>query len=138
MIHLFSSSFPIVVKHSSFYLGAMNEADVLDTVESTFVIIFLMLSILSVKKFIKSLLLNYEGIFRSGDICLFVNIATVLNKNLGLFWLLSICLWIYSVLAAFIHCKKLSEENPFKMVDIVGRINIQYIYILIIQRSSKY
>ncbi len=30
----------------------------------------------------KSLLLNCEGIFRSGDICLFVNLATVLNKNL--------------------------------------------------------
>ncbi len=39
-----------------------------------------------IKKFIKSLLLNCEGIFRSGDICLFVNLATVLNKNLGLFW----------------------------------------------------
>ncbi len=70
----------------SFSLGAMNEAEVLDTVETTFVIVFLMLSILSVKKFIMSLLLNCEGIFRSGDICLFVNLATVLNKNLGLFW----------------------------------------------------
>ncbi len=49
-----------------------------------------MLSILSVKKFIKSLLLNCEGIFRSGDVWLFVNLATVLNKNLGLFWLLSV------------------------------------------------
>ncbi len=49
----------------------MNETEV-DAVESTFVIVFLMLSILSVKKFIKSLLLNCEGIFRSGDICLFV------------------------------------------------------------------
>ncbi len=67
-----------------FSLGAMNEAEVLDAVESTFVIVFLILSILSVKKFIKSLLLNCEGIFRSGDICLFVNLATVLNKNLGL------------------------------------------------------
>ncbi len=38
--------------------------------------------------FIKSLLFNCEGIFRLGDICLFVNLATVLNKNLGLFWLL--------------------------------------------------
>ncbi len=84
MITLFSSSCPIVVKHyCSISLGAMNEADVLDAVESTFVVVFLMLSILSVKKFIKSLLLNYEGIFRSGDICLFVNLATVLNKNLG-------------------------------------------------------
>ncbi len=40
-----------------------------------------MLSILSVKKFIKSLLLNCGEIFRLGDICLFVNLATVLNKN---------------------------------------------------------
>ncbi len=87
MITLFSSSCPIVGKHyCSIYLGAMNEADVLDAVESTFVVVFLILSILSVKKFIKSLLLNCEGIFRSGDICLFVNLATVLNKNLGLFW----------------------------------------------------
>ncbi len=72
--------------YCSFSLRAMNEAEVLDAVESTFVIVFLMLSILSVKKFIKSLLLSCEGIFRSGDICLFVNLATVLNKNLGLFW----------------------------------------------------
>ncbi len=36
------------------------------------------------KKCIKSLLLNCEGIFRSGDICLFVNLATELNKNLVL------------------------------------------------------
>ncbi len=66
----------------------MNEAEVLDAVESTFVIVFLifLISILSVKKFINSLLLNCEGIFRSGDSCLFVNLATVLNKNLGLFW----------------------------------------------------
>ncbi len=42
---LFSSSCPIVVKHCSFSLGAMNEAEVLDAVESTFVIVFLMLSI---------------------------------------------------------------------------------------------
>ncbi len=73
VISLFSSSCPIVVKHCSFSLGGMNEAEVLDAVESTFVIVFLMLSILSVKKFIKSLLLNCEGIFRSGNICLFVN-----------------------------------------------------------------
>ncbi len=59
----------------------MNEAEVLDAVESTLVIVFLMLSILSVKKFIKSLLLNCEGIFRSGDVWLFVNLATVLNKK---------------------------------------------------------
>ncbi len=85
VISLFSSSCPIVVKQLSFSLGAMNEAEVLDAVESTFVIVFL-ISILSVKKFIKSLLLNCEGIFRSGDICLFVNLAAVLNKNLGLFW----------------------------------------------------
>ncbi len=57
----------------------MNEAEVLDAVESTLVIVFLMLSILSVKKFIKSLLLNLEGIFRSGDVWLFVSLATVLN-----------------------------------------------------------
>ncbi len=55
VISLFSSSRPIVVKHCSFSLGAMNEAEVLDAVEPTFVIVFLMLSILSVKKFIKSL-----------------------------------------------------------------------------------
>ncbi len=61
----------------------MNEAEVLDEVESTFVIVGLMLSILSVKKFIKLLLLNCEGIFRSRDVLLFVNLATVLNKNLG-------------------------------------------------------
>ncbi len=86
VISLFSSSCPIVVKQCSISLGAMNEAGVLDAVESTFVIVFLILSILSVKKFIKSLLLNCEVIFRLGDICLFVNLATVLNKNLGLFW----------------------------------------------------
>ncbi len=85
VIRLFSSSCPIVVKHCSIYLGAMNEAEVLDAVESTFVIVFLMLSILSAKKFIKSLLLNCEGIFRSGEICLFVNLATVLKKNLDCF-----------------------------------------------------
>ncbi len=64
MIRLFSSSCPIVVKHCSFSLVAMNEVKVLDAVKSTFVIVFLMLSILSVKKFIKSLLLNCERIFR--------------------------------------------------------------------------
>ncbi len=87
-----------------FCLGAMNEAEVLDAVESTFVIVFLMLSILSVKKFIKSLLLHCEEIFRLGEICLFVNLVTVLNKNLGLFWLLSMSLRICSVLAAFRAC----------------------------------
>ncbi len=55
-------------------------------------------------KFIKSLLLSCEGIFRSGDICLFVNLATVLYKNIGLFWLLSMSLRICSVLAAFKAC----------------------------------
>ncbi len=45
VISLFSSSCPIVLKHCSFSLGAMNEAEVLDAVESTFVIVFLMLSI---------------------------------------------------------------------------------------------
>ncbi len=39
VISLFSSSCPIVVKHCSIYLGAMNEAEVLDAVESTFVIL---------------------------------------------------------------------------------------------------
>ncbi len=104
MISLFSSSCPIVEKHCSFSLGAVNEAKVLDAVESTLVIVFLMLSILSVKKFMKSLLLNCEGIFRSGDVWLFVNLATVLNKNLGLFWLLSMSLRICSVLAGFRAC----------------------------------
>ncbi len=41
VISLFSSSCPIVVKQCSFSLGVMNEADVLDAVESTFVIVFL-------------------------------------------------------------------------------------------------
>ncbi len=104
---LFSSSCPIVVKQCSFSFVAVNEAEVLDTVESTFVIVFLMLSIFSVKKFIKSLLLNCAGIFRSGDICLFVNLATVLNKNLGLFWSISMSLRICSFLASFRACLKL-------------------------------
>ncbi len=47
---LFSSSCPIVVKHCSFSFGAINEADVLDAVESTFVIVFLMLSIFFCKE----------------------------------------------------------------------------------------
>ncbi len=101
---LFSSSCPIVVKQCSFSLGAMNEAEVLDAVKSKFVIVFLMLSIFSVKKFIKTLLLNCEGIFRLGDICLIVNLATVLNKNLGLFLLLFMSSRICSVLAAFRAC----------------------------------
>ncbi len=94
----------MVVKHCSISLGAMNEAEVLDAVESTFVIVFLMLSILSVNQFLKSLLLNSEGIFRSGEISLFVHLATVLNKNLGLFWLISMSLRICSFLAAFGAC----------------------------------
>ncbi len=52
VISLFRSSCPIVVKHCSFSLGAMNEAEILDAVEYTCVILFLMLSILSVNKFI--------------------------------------------------------------------------------------
>ncbi len=40
VISLFSSSCPIVVNHGSFSLGAMNEAEVLDAVQSTFVIFF--------------------------------------------------------------------------------------------------
>ncbi len=111
VLSLYSSSCPIVVMHCSFSLGEMNEADVLDAVESTFIIVFLMLSILSVKKLIKSLLLNCEGIFRSDDVCLFVNLATVLNKNLGLFWLSSISLRICSVLAAFRACLLLREVD---------------------------
>ncbi len=62
-----------------------------------------MLSILSANILIKSLL-NCEGIFRLGGVWLFVNLATVLNKNLGLFWLLSMSLRICSVLAAFRAC----------------------------------
>ncbi len=65
VIPLFSSASPIVVKQCSFSLGAMNEAEVLDAVESIFVIVFPMLSLFSVNKFIKLLLLNCEGIFRS-------------------------------------------------------------------------
>ncbi len=60
VISLFRSSYPIVVKQCCFYLGAMNEAEVLDAVESTFVIVFLMLSIFSVNKCIMSLLLKCE------------------------------------------------------------------------------
>ncbi len=101
VISLFSSSCPIVVKHCSFSLGAMNEAEVLEAVESTFFIVIPMLSILSVNKFLKSILLNCEGIFRLGDICLYVNISILLNKNLRLFWLLSMSLRICSILAAF-------------------------------------
>ncbi len=94
MISLFSSSCPIVVKQCSFSLGAMNEAEVLDVV---------MLSILSVKKLINVSLLNCEGIFRSGDICLFVNLATVLNKT----WIVLVIIYKFVdmvVLAAFRAC----------------------------------
>ncbi len=45
VIHLFRSSCPIVVKHCSFSWGAMNEAELQDAVDSTFVIVFLMQSI---------------------------------------------------------------------------------------------
>ncbi len=48
----------------------MNETKLQDAVDSTFVIVFLMPSILSLKKFIKSLLLNCVEIFSSR---LFVN-----------------------------------------------------------------
>ncbi len=67
---VFSSSLvcPIVVKHCSFSLGAMNETELQDAVDSTFAIVFLILSILAVNKFIKSLLLNCEGIFSLGDV----------------------------------------------------------------------
>ncbi len=54
VISLFSSSCPIVVKQCSCSLGAMNEAEVLDAVESIFVIVFLMLSIFSIKIFMES------------------------------------------------------------------------------------
>ncbi len=40
VISLFSSSCPVVVKYCSIYYGAMNEAEVLDAVESTFVILY--------------------------------------------------------------------------------------------------
>ncbi len=40
VISLFSSSCPIAVKHCNFSLGAMNEAEVLDTVESIFLLYF--------------------------------------------------------------------------------------------------
>ncbi len=58
-----------------FSLGAMNEAEVLDCCRIYIcycisdVIYFFSKYIFSVKKFIKSLLLNCEGIFRSGEIC---------------------------------------------------------------------
>ncbi len=48
VISLFSSSCPIDVNHCSISLGAMNEAEELNAVEFTFVIVFLMLSILLV------------------------------------------------------------------------------------------
>ncbi len=52
VISLFSSSCPVVVKQN-FCVGAMNEAELHDAVDSTFVIVFQMLSNLLVKKFIK-------------------------------------------------------------------------------------
>ncbi len=58
----------MVVKHCSFSLGATNGTVLQDDVDLIFVIVFLMLSILSVKKFIQSLLLNCEGIFSLGDV----------------------------------------------------------------------
>ncbi len=54
VISLFGFSCSIDGKHCSFSLGAMNQAELQHAVDSTFVIVFLMLSILSVKKFIKS------------------------------------------------------------------------------------
>ncbi len=50
VISLFSLTCPIVVNQCSFSLVAMNEAEVLDTVQFTFVIVFLMLSIFSSKE----------------------------------------------------------------------------------------
>ncbi len=79
----------------------MNEAEILDVVESTFVIVFLMLSILSVKKFIIIKLRKYLDQLTSVYL---LNLATVLNKNLGLFWLLSRSLRICSVLADLRAC----------------------------------
>ncbi len=71
MIRLFSYSCPNAVKHCSISLGAMHfiwhKDELQDAVDSTFVIGFPMLSILSVKKCIKSLLLNCEGKFSLGD-----------------------------------------------------------------------
>ncbi len=86
VIRLFSSSCPIVVKHCSFSLGALNEAEVIDAVGSTFCYCISDIIYFISKEFIKSLLLNCEGIFSLGDICLLFNLATVLNRNLGLFW----------------------------------------------------
>lgn len=44
MQYTFISSCPIVVKHCSFLGGEMKETEVLDTLDSTFLIIFLRLS----------------------------------------------------------------------------------------------
>ncbi len=60
VISLFSLSCPIVVKHCSFYLGTMKEAEVLDAVECTFVIVFLMLSILLVSSLLVFYLLTIK------------------------------------------------------------------------------
>ncbi len=40
VISLFSSSCPVVIKHCCFSLSAMNEAELQDAVDSTFVIVF--------------------------------------------------------------------------------------------------
>ncbi len=85
VISLFSSSCPIVVKEFFFGCDEFSSSTRHCRIYFCYCISDI-IYILSVKKFIKSLLLNCEGIFRSGDICLFVNLATVLNKNLGLFW----------------------------------------------------
>jgi len=58
----------MVLKYCSLFLGAMDEIEVLDVVEFIFVIVFLMLFILLVKKFIKLLLLNVDGIFELGGV----------------------------------------------------------------------
>jgi len=104
VISLFSFFCFIVVKYCSLFLGAIDKIKVLDVVEFIFVIVFLMLFILLVKKFIKLLLFNCEGIFRSGGVWLFVNLVIVLNKNFGLFWLFFMSLWICSVLVVFRVC----------------------------------
>ncbi len=52
VISLFISSCPIVVKNCSFSLGATNGTVLQDDVDPIIVIVFLILSVLSVKKFI--------------------------------------------------------------------------------------
>ena len=51
-----------------------------------------MVRILSLKKFIKILLLRDRGILGSVEVRLSVSLATVLKRNLGLFLLFSISL----------------------------------------------